>query len=141
MNGIHPSDENPKSFVGDSEECVDCGCDNCICVDGECQECGCENCECDPEDQTGNFYDKELEEPVISEDDQEFEDPIKLEKKKIPAGLRAYLDKRGPKKSEKKEDKKEDKKNEKEVKGKGLTAKQKKLPEALQKSILKNQGK
>lgn len=38
-------------------------------------------------------------------------------------------------------DKKDDEKDEKPVKGKGLTAKQKKLPKAFQAAILKKQGK
>ena len=81
------------------------------------------------------------------------------EKKKIPAGLQAYLDKKAGKKGKKedkddkddkddkeektdkkgkKADKKEDKKDSKSGK-KGLTAGQKKLPEAMQKAILAKQ--
>lgn len=71
------------------------------------------------------------------------------EKKKIPAGLKAYLDKKAGKKSkeeDKEEDKEDDKKSKKEDKkeekgGKGLTAAQKKLPEALRKAIEKKSKK
>ena len=70
------------------------------------------------------------------------------EKKKIPAGLKAYLDKKAGKKSkeEDKEDDKEDKEDKKDGKkeekgGKGLTAAQKKLPEALRKAIEKKSKK
>jgi hypothetical protein len=67
------------------------------------------------------------------------------EKKKIPAGLKAYLDKKAGKKS-KEEDKEEDKEDKKDGKkeekgGKGLTAAQKKLPEALRKAIEKKSKK
>lgn len=74
------------------------------------------------------------------------------EKKKMNPGLRAYLDKKAGKKSDK-DDKKDDKKSDKKCCGKkecdckdkekksGLSAAQKKLPEALQKAILKRQGK
>ena len=93
-----------------------------------------------------------------------------VEKKKVNAGLQAYLDKQKAKKGDKKDDKKEEKggKNAKpdfldldkdgdkkesmkkaakdakddkkdEKGGKGLTAGQKKLPEAMQKAILKKQ--
>ena len=89
-----------------------------------------------------------------------------VEKKKVNAGFQAYLDKQKAKKGDKKEEKggkkakpdfldldkdgdkkepmkkaakdaKDDKKEEKG--GKGLTAAQKKLPEAMQKAILKKQ--
>lgn len=79
------------------------------------------------------------------------------EKKKMNPGLRAYLDKKAGKKSDKDDDKKDDKKSDKKddkkccgkkecdckdkEKKSGLSAAQKKLPEALQKAILKRQGK
>lgn len=68
-----------------------------------------------------------------------------VEKKKINPGFQAYLDKqkeKNAKKDDKKSDKKDDKKEDKkDTKAKGLTAKQRKLPEAMQKAILKKQGK
>ena len=60
------------------------------------------------------------------------------EKKKMNAGLKAYLDKKSGKKAEKSDDKKSDEKKDKK---KGLTAGQKKLPDALQQAILKRQSK
>jgi hypothetical protein len=76
-------------------------------------------------------------------------DEFILEKKKMNAGLRAYLDKKAGKKSDKDDkDEKEsndkendDDKDEKECETKGLTDKQKKLPPALQKAILKRMKK
>ena len=78
-----------------------------------------------------------------------------FEKKKINAGFQAYLDKTAGKKSDKddkdeKGEKDKDKSKEKEEKDekcdkddnkKGLTDKQKKLPPALQKAILKRMNK
>lgn len=71
-------------------------------------------------------------------------DEFILEKKKMNAGLRAYLDKKSGKKTdkvgnadEKDKSEKEDDKDEKECGSKGLTDKQKNLPPALQKAILK----
>lgn len=65
---------------------------------------------------------------------------LTVEKKKMNAGFKAYLDKKKgkavDKKDDKKSDKKEDKKEDKKVDNKGLSAAQKKLPAALQKSIL-----
>jgi hypothetical protein len=72
------------------------------------------------------------------------------EKKKINDEYQAFLEKKANKKKdadadcekkEEKEDKKEEKEEEEEEPKKGLTAKQKKLPEGLQKAILKRQGK
>jgi len=81
-------------------------------------------------------------------------DEFILEKKKMNAGLRAYLDKKNGKKSDKDEkdekgekeeksgkDDDDDDKDEKECKSKGLTDKQKKLPKALQDAILKRMKK
>lgn len=81
-------------------------------------------------------------------------DEFILEKKKMNAGLQAYLDKKAGKKSDKddkdEKDEKEEKsgkdgddddKDEKEYKTKGLTDKQKKLPKALQDAILKRMKK
>ena len=60
------------------------------------------------------------------------------EKKKMNAGFKAYLDKQKAKKSGKSKDgdKEEDKKDKSKV-TKGLTAAQRKLPKALQDSILR----
>ena len=71
------------------------------------------------------------------------------EKKKMNAGLRAYLDKKAGKKTDKdgdKDDKKDSKKSDKDddkddKKTKGLSAKQQNLPDALKKSILAKQKK
>lgn len=82
-------------------------------------------------------------------------DEFILEKKKMNAGLQAYLDKKAGKKSDKDEkdekdeksgkddddDDDDDDKDEKECKTKGLTDKQKKLPKALQDAILKRMKK
>jgi hypothetical protein len=81
-----------------------------------------------------------------------FEDFLLNEKKKMNAGLRAYLDKKVSKKEDKDDDKKDSKKKDKECddndeceddddKKVGLTPKQKKLPEGLQKAILAKQKK
>jgi hypothetical protein len=64
------------------------------------------------------------------------------EKKKTNPGFQAYLDKQKAKKEgkDKKDDKDpKDKKDDKKEPVKGLTTKQKKLPEAMQKAILKRQ--
>ena len=72
-------------------------------------------------------------------------DEFILEKKKMNAGLRAYLDKNVGKKSDKDDkdenDEKDDDDDKKECKTKGLTDKQKKLPKALQDVILKRMKK
>jgi hypothetical protein len=108
------------------------------------------------EDEDDDFYSDEDE-----DDEQEEESRIRrwgdeeiVEKKKINPGFQAYLDKQKGKKDTKdsKDDKKDDKKDSKGAKGKkddekkeepkkGLTAKQRKLPEAMQKSILAKQKK
>jgi len=63
------------------------------------------------------------------------------EKKKLNAGLKAYLDKKAEQKEDK-EDKKEECEEECDDKYKdGLTAGQKKLPLALRKAILKKREK
>lgn len=62
------------------------------------------------------------------------------EKKKMNAGFKAYLDKQKAKKSGKSKDDKEEDKEDKKDKSKatkGLTAAQRKLPKALQDSILR----
>ena len=114
----------------DTEDCQECDIDDENC----CNVCNCAPCECDSEGGE-NWYDKHKRENMLPAPPDE----VTLEKKKLNAGLRAFLDKKkGKKVVSKKEDKDSDKKEDKkEVKGgKGLTAAQKKLPEALQKSIL-----
>lgn len=80
---------------------------------------------------------------IKDEEDEDFIEDEIVESKKMNAGFKAYLDKQKKKKADK-ADKSDDKDSDKEDKEKsekkeksGLTAKQKKLPEALQKSILK----
>jgi len=101
-------------------------------------ECGEEECPiCNP---------KEEEE---EENEHNWGDREEIVEKKMNAGFKAYLDKQKAKKAGKKDDKKDDKsckgskcddkKDDKKEPKKGLTASQKKLPEALQKSILKKQ--
>lgn len=105
-------------------------------LDDECGEDGCVDEDEDDEDD-------EKKEKVWN-DDEEI-----VEKKAMNAGFKAYLDKQKAKKGDKpsKDDKKDDKKGDKPSKGdkkgdkKGLTAGQKKLPEAMQKAILKKQNK
>ena len=99
-------------------------------------ECGEEGCEiCNPD---------ESEEKHVWGDRRE-----EIVEKKMNPGFKAYLDKQKAKKGGKKDDKKDDKsckgakcddkKDDKKEPKKGLTSSQKKLPEALQKSILKKQ--
>ena len=115
------------------ETCPHCHENKCSCPSNECGDCGEKECVCGYEHQS---------EGHLSGFD-EFN-----EKKKIPAGLQAYLDKKAGKKGKKADDKedkdvKADKKGKKSKddkdeapKGKGLTAAQKKLPAGLQKAIL-----
>jgi hypothetical protein len=101
----------------------------------------CHTCEHDDEE---NLDSPETDETSFVESFKAFN-----EKKKMNAGLQAYLDKKAGKKSKeddkeddkksKKDDKEDDKKEEKG--GKGLTAAQKKLPEALRKAIEKKSKK
>jgi hypothetical protein len=95
-------------------------------AEGSCNVCGGEGCpKCKPEDE------EEMEEEEEEAGETGFRRKVwgdeVIEKKKF------NFEKKG-----KKEDKKEDKK---EVKSKGLTAKQKKLPEGLRKAIEKKKGK
>lgn len=132
-------------------ECKNCNCqcDSCICTEGGCQ---CTNCQCDNQ---VDFEDEEDELLINDEetfignnmnDEEEEEDGTHLSKfgefneKKMNAGFKAYLDKKKAKKKDDPKEKKDDKKDEKkDVKKKGLTAGQKRLPEAMQKAILKKQ--
>lgn len=106
------------------------------------------------EDEDDDFYSDEDEEEEQEEESRirRWGDEEIVEKKKINPGFQAYLDKQKGKKgkkddekdSKKDDDKKDDKKDskkddKKEEPKKGLTAKQKKLPEAMQKAILKKQ--
>lgn len=106
---------------------------NCVNCEKPTDFCDCEKCD--------NCHESNC---ICDEAQEEFN-----EKKKIPAGLQAYLDKKAGKKGKKGEEKEEkednkadkkgkkgDEKEEKAPKGKGLTAAQKKLPPALQKAIL-----
>ena len=109
------------------------------------EEEDCHTCEHDDEE---NLDSPETDETSFVESFKSFN-----EKKKIPKGLQAYLDKKAGKKSKeddkeddkksKKDDKEDDKKDDKkeEKGGKGLTAAQKKLPEALRKAIEKKSKK
>ena len=99
----------------------------------------------DEDDEFGNEMedeDSEMEDDMEDEmEDEMGEEPVRrktwgdeiVEKKKMNAGFKAYLDKKKGKA------KKDDKKAEKKDGKKGLTAGQKKLPEAMQKAILKKQ--
>jgi len=111
----------------------------------------------DEDDEFGNEFedeDSEMEDEMEEEmEDEMGEEPVRrktwgdeiVENKKMNAGFKAYLDKKkgkakkDDKKADTKEDKKDDKKAEKKDGKKGLTAGQKKLPEAMQKAILKKQ--
>ena len=103
----------------------------------------CDTCKHDDEDEGG------LDSPET--DETSFVESFKAfnEKKKLNAGLQAFLDKKSGKKSKeddkksKKDDKEDDKEDDKkeEKGGKGLTAAQKKLPEALRKAIEKKNKK
>jgi len=111
-------------------------------------------------DEFGNEHEHDEHEERFEEEEEEEreeedfeEEPVRrkvwgdeiVEKKKMNAGFKAYLDKKkgkakkDDKKADTKEDKKDDKKAEKKDGKKGLTAGQKKLPEAMQKAILKKQ--
>jgi hypothetical protein len=82
------------------------------------------------ETQPYDMYEEEEEEDEF--EDEAPQEEITLEKKKAK-GLPPWL-KKGKKDEDKKDDKKEGKKTE-EKGGKGLSAKQKKLPEGLRKAI------
>ncbi|MCK9477059.1 MAG: hypothetical protein M0R46_14125 [Candidatus Muirbacterium halophilum] len=86
-----------------------------------------------------DVYNDEVDDDI--EDEEDFIEDEIIESKKINAGFKAYLDKQKKKrekmedKADESKDKVEDKTPKKEEKS-GLTDKQKKLPEALQKAIL-----
>ena len=131
-------DRFDHSRLTDCEFCGGDGCDNCSC--SNCNGEGCEDCS---HDRKLGFSD----ENEIGEDPRVFGgyDPERMiEKKKLPDGLRNYLDKKskGKKPTKKsKEEVDEEEVDDKKKSVKGLTAKQKKLPLALQKSILARQNK
>lgn len=107
---------------------------NDIDTDEVCDVCGTTECGYDhgaDKDEDDDYEDDE-------DDIKKWGDEEIVEKKKINAGFQAYLDKQKEKNS-KKDKKEDDKEDKKETKTKGLTAKQKKLPEAMQKAILKRQ--
>lgn len=113
--------------------------DGSIDTDDVCELCGASKCDC-------NVCD---DEDAEDEEDADEENRIRrwgdeeiVEKKKINAGFQAYLDKQKAKNSKKKDDSddKDDKKDDKKA-PKGLTAKQKKLPQAMQDAILKKMKK
>jgi hypothetical protein len=114
----------------------------------------------DSEEFTNELEDEDDERYEDEEQDEQEEDEHRIrrwgdeevvEKKKVNAGFQAYLDKQKDKKADKGDDKKGgkkgkpdflgDKKETKEDKGgkKGLTARQKRLPKAMQDAILKKQ--
>jgi hypothetical protein len=130
MNDVHSDgddmlDDEDDLVMNDDEVCPECGC--------RCVNCGGDE-DCEPAD-AENTYGHEEEE----EEEKNWGDEI-VEKKKMNAGFKAYLDKQKAKKSGKSDDKKDDKK---ESKGsaKGLTTGQRKLPKKMQDAILKKQGK
>ena len=131
-----------------------------------CEFCNCSPCECEDaqEEEETNELGEEEDDYGFSEDEEDENDDQEehrirrwgdeeiVEKKKMNAGFKAYLDKQKAK-SKGKDDKKggkgkpdfldldkDDKKETMKKDGKkGLTAGQKKLPEAMQKAILKKQ--
>lgn len=134
-----------ETDMGDEDsKCKNCNCqcDSCVCTSDGCQ---CTNCQCtdtqDLEDDS-EFSDDEMITDDTMDDEEVEDDATHLSKfgefneaKKMNAGFKAYLDKKKSK-SDKKKDEPTDKKDSKK---KGLTAGQKKLPEAMQKAILKKQ--
>lgn len=106
---------------------------SCPCGTEGCPECSTEEDEDEEEfsDETNDFEDEEesVEDRVINRK-RVWGDEV-IEKKKNPFAKKAE-----DKKDDKKDSKKEDKKDDKKESGKGLTAKQKKLPVGLQKAIL-----
>ena len=88
------------------------------------------------EDEESRSMDNEEEE---EEEEDGYESEVTLEKKKIPAGLKAYLDKKKKAAGSKSTTKGKEAKEDKGIDKKGLTAGQKKLPEAMQRAILKKQ--
>lgn len=134
----------------DNKDC-NCQCDSCVCTsDGcKCTNCECTNCVDDLENDEFS-EDEMITDDTIGEEEEVEQDGTHLSKfgefneKKMNAGFKAYLDKKKAK-SDKKDDNKDkkadktEKADKKDDKKKGLTAGQKKLPEAMQKAILKKQ--
>jgi preprotein translocase subunit SecD len=96
--------------------------------------------ETEDEDEDEDFVDEDETEDENERRRRVWGDENVVEKKKINSGFQAFLDKQKAKKKDKEDDKdtKKDKKDDKKP-VKGLTAGQKKLPEAMQKAILKKQ--
>ncbi len=111
--GDDESPEEADEFEEERELCTNCGAEGCPECDGSKDE----------------FDEEEGEEHTHRR--KVWGDEV-IEKKK-------FNFEKGKKKDDKKEDKKDDKKAEKKEPKKGLTAGQKKLPEAMQKAILKKQ--
>lgn len=113
LTHIKPEDEKEEEEPGLKNE-----------FEEECAECHGEGCPaCKPEDENEEETSNEPRRRKVWGDEVIERKKFNFEKKK----------------GEKKEDKKEDKKAEKKEGKKGLTAGQKKLPEAMQKAILKKQ--
>ena len=144
---FHGSHNDMEARREEEEDCPDCGrrgegCD-CIDYDDELR---------DHIKPSNNIWEDEEEEDEEEDERAWGDENHKLEsfssfneKKASPAQLaarKAFADRIKGKKSDKKEDdKKSDKKEDKKEPKKGLTAGQKKLPEAMQKSILAKQKK
>lgn len=146
--------------------------------DQNCEFCNCKPCECEDaqeEEETNELGEEDddygMSDDEEDEDEDQGENRIRrwgddevLEKKKMNAGFKAYLDKQkakskgkddkkggkgkpdfldldkdGDKKETMKKAAKDAKEDDKGTAKKGLTAGQKKLPEAMQKAILKKQ--
>ncbi len=105
-------------------------------TDDVCEICGASQCEC-------------VEDDIEDEDESDEDNRVRrwgdeeiVEKKKVNPGFQAYLDKQKAKNSKKKDgDDDKDKKDDKKDAPKGLSAKQKKLPQAMQDAILKRMKK
>ena len=125
-----------ENFYSEDEEIIGSNCEPCDSEDGCCPICHCEVCECDEDSMLPPPPGRD--ENAIEQPEDHTQRNITLEKKKLPAGLRNYLNKKkGGKAAPKEEGKKSEKEGKEESKGsKGLTAKQKKLPPGLQKAIL-----
>jgi hypothetical protein len=159
--GEEGNEFNDEDF--DDQNCEFCNGTPCGCEDAdeETNELG------EEEDDYGHSEEEEEEEDSQEENRiRRWGDEEIVEKKKINAGFQAYLDKQkakkggkddkkggkgkpdfldldkdGDKKETMKKAAKDAKDDKKEEPKKGLTAGQKKLPEAMQKAILKKQGK
>lgn len=132
---IEEEDIDPIETDSECQEC-NCQCDSCVCTSDRCQ---CTNCNCINNIGEEEFDDEEIINGETEQDATHLSNFNDFNESKMNAGFKAYLDKK--KSKSKKDDKKSDKDDKKDTKKKGLTAGQKKLPEAMQKAILKKQGK